>query len=299
MKKTTIGIALLLMCINYSAAQNYESFPLIQARWGQGNGEFGLRMEAEGHCPQSISVDERGNIAILDAVNSRVQLFSALGNWLKNITVSVQGFDVQYVENKIYVLAPYDYCVEELDFVGKTKNQIEIDKKIDLIDVLRVNNNQVWVQTYEQKQYRLDESIPMDRQMQTERTGMSGRSPHLSFQTRWHNERQGEVRIKNEQTNKTQSITINTTDKLGSIIFLDTDKNGFIYLRLEIFGENGESFFEVQKLSPEGDVISNIQIPNDNIVMPYRPLTVDSEGNIYFMQIHHDGFTVLKWRITN
>jgi len=286
-----------LMLGSLAVAEDYEPVTIIQANWGQGYGEFGLSLEAEGNCPQSLSVDDRGNFAILDAVNSRVQLYSSLGNWLKNISISTRAFDVKYVENKIYVLAPYDYLIEEFDHIGKFIKRVEINRKIDLIDGLRLDENQVCVQTYEQKQYRVGGNVSRDMQIQSEQAGFTAGVPELRFQTRWLDQRRGALLIENSQTNKLETITINTTDRLGSIIFLDTDKDEYIYLRLELFGDDGKPGYEIQKLNYNGDLVSQFQIQNNNIVMPYRPVTVDNDGNVYSMEIRTEGFSVVKWRV--
>lgn len=282
---------------NFARAEEYEPVTIIKANWGGESGDFGLAREAEGNCPQSLSVDERGNLAILDAVNNRVQLFSSLGNWLKNIPISTRGFDVKYIEEKIYVLAPYDYVLEEFDHIGKSKRKIEINRRIDLIDGLRVEDNLVCLQTYEQNQYRIDANISKDMQLQTEQAGMTGGTSNFRIQTRWLNQHEGALLSEDKRSGKIETFPVKTTEELGSILFLDTDKFGNIFIRLELFGHDGQSVFEIQKLSKTGEVISTFRIINENIVMPYRPITVDSEGNVYSLEIRADGFSVVKWRV--
>ena len=92
-------------------AGNYKPQTIITAKWGGGNGEFGLRLEAEGNCPQSLALDNKGNLAILDLVNKRVQRYSSDGKWLGKFTITSQAFDVQSMNDRLILLAPYDYLI--------------------------------------------------------------------------------------------------------------------------------------------------------------------------------------------
>jgi len=297
MKFLSCGLILLAMTVSFSSAEEYESVTMIVARWGSGTGEFGLSLEAEGNCPQAISVDARGNLAILDAVNRRVQLYSSLGNWLKNIPVTIQAFDVTYVDDRIFVLDPYHYFIEEFNHIGKPIRKIEINRKIDMIDGLRFDGNQVCIQTYEQKQYCVGSSHSKTVQIQSERVGLSGKIRDIRFQTRWVNKHEGVLLIEDDPSKNSRTIPIHCNEPLGSIIFLDTDKYGHIFLRLELFDEEGQSSFEIRKLNVNGESVATFRIENINRVMPYRPITLDSDGNVYSMQIMDQGFFVVKWRV--
>ncbi|MFZ5516375.1 MAG: hypothetical protein ACOY90_07035 [Candidatus Zhuqueibacterota bacterium] len=297
MKFFSCGLILLVMIVSFAGAEEYEPVTMIVAKWGNGIGEFGLRLEAEGNCPQSISVDARGNLAILDAVNRRIQLYSTLGNWLKSIPVTIQAFDVKYVDDRIFILDPYNYFIEEFNHIGKHLRKVEINQKIDMIDGLRFDGNQVCIQTYEQKQYCVGSSNSKTVQIQSERAGLSGNSRDVRFQTRWLNQHEGALLIEDDQSKNNRTIPIHCDESIGSIIFLDTDKYGHIFIRLELFDQVGKSIFEIHKLNSKGEPVSKFRIQNSNRVMPYRPIALDSEGNVYSMQILDHGFFVVKWRV--
>jgi len=288
-----IFIAMLFFHTN-GFSGDYQSQTIISANWGAANGEFGLTMETEGNCPQSLAVDNDGNLAILDLVNKRVQRYSPDGKWLGKFNFTSQAFDIQFLNERFILLSPYDYIIEQYNQEGTLIESMSINREIGFIDGLRVADNNIFVQTIEQAQYNVSEKS-QSRQLESMMQGLISQIPDLRFQTRWINTCQGHLLIENIKTKKKQTISITTQDQLGSLIFLNTDKHGNVYLRKELFASDGKSYFEVDKLDSNGEVVSTIRIANENIVAPFKPITVDQNGNIYFLEIKSEGFSVIRW----
>jgi len=296
MKKYILLITLLIFLLTLKVyAGEYSPTRLIVARWGEKDGEFGLMLEAEGNCPQSLSVDDAGNLVILDAANKRAQLYAPDGNWIGKFSISSNAFDVKVEVGRIVLLAPYDYLIEHYDREGKLIEQVNINRKIELIDGLRASGNHIFVQTVEQLQYNVDEKSK-SRQIQSVQQGFSAQTPDLRFQTCWVDPHQGSLLIDHQKSGKRQTITITTQDELGSLVFLDTDRNGNIFIRKELFSPEGKSYYEVDKFDNNGSLLATIRIENENIVLPYKPITVDLNGNIYFLEIKSENFSVIRWQ---
>ena len=276
-------------------AGNYQSQTIITATWGTGDDEFGLAREAEGNCPQSLTVESNGNIAILDLVNKRVQRFTPDGKWLGKFSITTQAFDIQSLNERFVLLAPYDYLIEQYTQEGNLIEKININRQIQFIDGLRISGNNIFIQTNEQTQYNMSEKSQI-KQLESLTKGFGSQIPDLKFQTRWIDDHHGQLLIENSNTAKKQAISISSSDELGSIVFLDTDKYGNIYLRKELFAQDRKSYFEVDKLDSAGKVLSTIQINNDNIVAPFKPVTIDQDGNIYFLEIAPEKFSVIRWQ---
>ena len=296
--KKILFVLLILSCIIFcrnSYAGNYQSQEIITATWGRGDGEFGLAREAEGNCPQSLTVESNGNIAILDLVNKRVQRFNPDGKWLGKFSITTQAFDIQSLNERFVLLAPYDYLIEQYSQEGNLIEKIAINRQIQFIDGLRISGNNIFIQTNEQTQYNMSEKS-QSKQLESLTNGFSSKIPDLKFQTRWIDAHHGQLLIENSNTTKNQTITISSSDELGSIVFLDTDKYGNIYLRKELFAPDRKSYFEVDKLNSAGNVLSTIKINNDNIVAPFKPVTIDQDGNIYFLEISSEKFSVIRWQ---
>jgi len=299
--KKGLMILLILLTIVFAIdihAGNYQFQKIISANWGDQDGEFGLIREAEGNCPQSLTVDDEGNLAILDLVNKRVQRYSPDGKWLGKLKFTSQAFDIQFMNDRFILLAPYDYLIEQYDQQGNLIEKVAINRNIGFIDGLRIAENDICVQTIEQVQYHVEEKSQAN-QLESARQGFSGQNPDLRFQTQWVDPHQGFLLIENQKSAKRQTVTINTQDELGSLVFLTTDKYGNIYLRKELFAPDGKSYFEVDKLDNNGKVLSTIRIANENIVAPFKPITVDHNGNIYFLEINQDNFSVIRWQEQN
>ena len=80
---------------SYLYSGDYNSTELINAQWGKSDAEFGLILEAEGNCPQALAISENGELIILDNVNSRVQIFTSNGKWIRNFPVNINAFDIR------------------------------------------------------------------------------------------------------------------------------------------------------------------------------------------------------------
>lgn len=298
MRINSIIFFVILILVTSIHAGDYQSQKIISANWGQQDGEFGLIMEAEGNCPQSLAIDEQGNLAILDAVNKRVQLYNSNGKWIGKFAVSLNAFEIRSEADRFVLLAPYDYLIEQYNHEGNLIEKMKINNKIEFVDGLRIAGNDIFVQTVDQAQFNVTEKS-QSKQLESVTQGLISQIPDLRFQTRWIDTHQGQLLIENNKTGKKQTMTITTQDELGSLVFLETDQYGNIYLRKEIFAPGGKSYFEVDKLDRNGNVLSTIQIANENIVAPFKPITVDQNGDIYFLEIKSEGFSVIRWQEKN
>ncbi len=276
-------------------AGNYRLQKIITADWGQRDGEFGLTLEAEGNCPQSLAIDNDGNLAILDLVNKRVQRYSSDGKWLGKFSFSSPAFDIQSIKDRFMLLAPYDYLIEQYDRKGNLIEKLNINPRIELIDGLRTAGDMIYIQTVDQAQYDVTDKAKSNQILLLSK-GFGTQIPDLKFQTRWIDAHHGHLLIENIKSGAKQTITFDSQDELGSIVFLDTDKSGNIYLRKELFASDGKPYFEVNKLDKNGNDLSAIRIDNENIVAPFKPVTVDRNGNIYFLEISPTSFSVICWQ---
>ncbi|MEO0094765.1 MAG: hypothetical protein ABIL66_02590 [candidate division WOR-3 bacterium] len=69
--------------IDTTKLEKYEKKVIIDAKWGNGPGEFGIIKEACGIAPNCYTIDKNGNIYIVDPVNARVQIFDTDGRYLR------------------------------------------------------------------------------------------------------------------------------------------------------------------------------------------------------------------------
>jgi hypothetical protein len=68
--------------------EEYVPRVIIEGKWGTGPGEFGRQGDFDYDLkPESLAVDSKGNIYILDFVNNRIQKYSSNGKHLKDIPI--------------------------------------------------------------------------------------------------------------------------------------------------------------------------------------------------------------------
>ncbi len=74
--------------------EEYVQKVIIEGKWGTNAGEFGKAEDIMVRddwmskvIPESLAVDSKGNIYILDIVNNRIQKFNNKGRYIKNIKV--------------------------------------------------------------------------------------------------------------------------------------------------------------------------------------------------------------------
>ncbi len=103
-------IVLTLFCSLGILAENIDDLPekyvpkvIIEAKWGYGPGEFGLDLSSAPYtAPGGISVDDNGDIYILDNANGRIQRFDKNGKLLNIFKVSSYGLFFGVKDGIIY-----------------------------------------------------------------------------------------------------------------------------------------------------------------------------------------------------
>jgi hypothetical protein len=68
--------------------EEYVPKVIIEGKWGTGPGEFGRQGDFDYDLkPESLAVDSKGNVYILDYVNNRIQKYSSNGKHLNDIPI--------------------------------------------------------------------------------------------------------------------------------------------------------------------------------------------------------------------
>ncbi|NLH38988.1 MAG: hypothetical protein GX445_02875 [Elusimicrobia bacterium] len=131
-KESTVPITLSETAITEENVPVYEYKPrvIIEGKWGDGPGEFGtwgdiMNSEMIEYQPNSLSVDSKGNIYILDLVNERIQKFDSNGKYLKSI--SVESFSGKRYEAETTVMVDKDN--PEVSVPPDHPRRIDIKKK--------------------------------------------------------------------------------------------------------------------------------------------------------------------------
>lgn len=134
----------------------YKKIILTALDVGSGNKDVGIIMygggeEAHIAGPTSITLDYKGNIYLLDAVNNRIKKFLSNGRFLRNIPIS--EFQLRKLFSRDFPNNGYNYI---LDYVNERKSRLTIKNKLSksvvtsfLIDltmpaqVVKVTNDEI------------------------------------------------------------------------------------------------------------------------------------------------------------
>ena len=300
-----LSVFLILIFVSCSKGGSYSEKVLLQTPWGSAPGQFGLLKEAEGVAPEALTVDAAGNIWVIDLVNSRVQGFRKDGQFIRTIPIQIRAMDIASGPNGLlYLFAPYDYKISVRDTLGRFKKTLFIPSSINLPEGICWGSGQLVVFTSEQKSYvllnksqiktisRLPSLLKINVQPLE---GLKGQFGNNRYRTAWKSDNSGEVWVLNGAGQKKKELAIRPEAKLGAVRYLNSDRKGNFYILEEILPEPGKSVFYIQRFSSDGKTIAKVDIQNKNIADVHKPVTIDANGNIYFIRVFAESFSILKW----
>ena len=300
-----LSVFLILFLVSCSKGGDYSEKVFLQTPWGSAPGQFGLLKEAEGVAPEALTVDADGNIWIIDLVNSRVQGFRKDAQFIRSIPIQIRAMDIASGPNGLlYLFAPYDYKISVLDTLGKLKKTLFIPSSINLPEGIRWESGRLVVLTSEQKSYALlnQSQIKTISQLPSllkisvqPLEGLAGQFGNNRYRTTWRSENSAGIWVLDAAGQKKREISVTPDAALGAVRYLNSDRKGNFYILEEILPEPGKSVFCVQRFSSDGKTIAKIDIPNKNIADVHKPVTIDANGNIYFIRILPESFSILKW----
>jgi hypothetical protein len=143
--------------------EEYVAKVIIDAKWGTNAGEFGKQFknyDEEPYQPESLAVDSKGNIYILDVVNNRIQKFNNRGTYLLKIDIdSFKGVKSKYLTgvpkdpSKPRENITYFYEIIPCKVLGIN---IAIDSEDNLYyycqkNLMKTNEEGIWVKNPEAK----------------------------------------------------------------------------------------------------------------------------------------------------
>jgi len=296
---------LVLSMVSCSKGGNYLKKVVIQAPWGSAPGQFGLLQEAEGVGPEALAVDTDKNVWILDLVNSRVQEFNPAGQFIRALPIALRAMDLTIDEkNQIILLAPYDDQLAIMNNAGTVLRRFVLPSGLDLIEGIRLERNGLALTTSEQKSALLlstteltqIEQVPsLAKRTPTVQQGLSSPYSQHRFVTHWKSAQMGVIEIFDASGKKIKSIPVHSQTELGLIQFLNEDQKRNFYILEELLPAPKRSLFKVLRFSSAGVYVASVEIPNTNCIDVHKPILVDSDGSIYFLNVQTQKFEVIKW----
>lgn len=310
-KRFSLVFFSVVLAISVSYAAGYQSQVLATISWGSGSGEIGLQhgQELETVGPTTFAIDNRGNIYLYDFVNKQIKKYDSSGKWIANLGTDLlcSSFCIDDSGN-LYLLDVDIHLVRVYSAKGELSQEIKIDESIKLIEgyaqkIYIDADKKLMVNQVDQLVYPLAtlsssgliNQTPTD-QVKGIKLGYLGNADTNRYRMNWKNKHQAEIIIASGTINNaTGTISIESDDELGAVLYLGQDTAGSNYTEIERTDANDILHLEVWKYNSARKLVDTIEIPNDYFSTVYKKLELDDAGNIYQVQTKPEGVKVIKY----
>jgi len=299
-------IVLSLLGCGKEDTPKYMDRLIISVAWGAKAGKFGLAIPAEGEIvgPRSFTIDDDGNIHIFDSIKRNIKAFNKEGVFLGSRGRDLPGYAFVVHQGHYYLLdgeTVYQYTLS-----GTLGEAYPIAQNLTLYEGygqwMRVDGDGNLYVRSQGKAYRICEGIGSrntvlseEAQIKSERRGTPNSSGTHWFTMAKESSKRIRLRIHDKRGNLVSEFPIETTDFFGSVIFLDTDEKGIIYLETKRIGKDGVVHLEIRRYQVDGRLVQSVELPNGYYTMVYKKTAIDKKGSLYQMQTAPSGVNIVKW----
>jgi len=298
------------LCVSAFAGMMHAGEPekLISAGWGRGAGKFGIvdmpAVEREG--PVSFTVDEKGFVYILDAVKSDVKIFRSDGSFAGRIQKNIPGYSLAAMKGDLLVLngdSVYRYSIS-----GRLLETYPLSAELELeegygqwIRVDDLGNVYVKGVTATYQVCRLADGritgLSSDEQVRSGRRGTPGRSGDRWYVFKKKSKRHMDLVITDLSGRELGTVPIESRDAIVAAALVGEDARGGIHVELNRITGEDDVRLDVRRYSPQGELMSSIEIIDSSYTTVYKKLEVDREGNVYQLITSQHGVEVVKWNL--
>ncbi|MBU1052897.1 MAG: hypothetical protein KKC46_03575 [Proteobacteria bacterium] len=310
LSKTYCLLALLIIlsllgCDNNGFNEHSEK-PVISVGWGAKAGKFGLAIPDEGEIvgPRTFNIDDNGYIHIFDSIKKNIKVFNGEGIFQKSIGSDLPGYSFVVYRGNYYLLdgeSIYKYTLS-----GIPVETYPIAPEITLYEGygqwMRIDGyGDLYIRS-KGKAYKILKGIGRqntvlsgEEQFKSERGGTPDKSGSFWFTIAKDNIKRFKLCVHAKNGSFINEFPIETEDIFGSVIFLDQDEKGIIYLETKRIGTNGVTHLEIRRYRRNGRLIQSIELPNKYYTTIYKKIIIDKKGDIYQLQTTPSGVKIIKW----
>ncbi|MBA3035484.1 MAG: hypothetical protein FP814_03220 [Desulfobacterium sp.] len=287
---------------------NYREKLAISVEWGAKAGRFGLAIPAEGEIvgPRTFAIDDNGYIHIFDSIKKNIKVFNSKGIFQKSVGKNLPGYSLVVYRKNYYFLDGEN--IYKYNLSGISEETYPIAPALTLYEGyaqwMRIDDYGDLYVKAQGKTYRICKNIGRrnavlseDAQVKSERNGTPNNSGTYWFKLAKKNSKHFNLRIHDKQGNPVNDFPIETADTFGSVIFLDQDENGVIYLETKRIGADGIAHLEIRRYLDNGRLIQSVELPNSYYTIVYKKIVVDKKGALYQLQTAPSGVKIVKWGI--
>ncbi|MCD4738442.1 MAG: hypothetical protein K8R89_04195, partial [Anaerolineae bacterium] len=310
-----LGFAILVLVLASSSWGYADHRPrggnaevVLSLEVGSEPGQVGVKtgaLEVYPIGPKSFAVGDNGIIYILDTVNLRIQGFNIEGELevLIPLSTMVTPADLVVVDtDTFYVLDMGADKVFQVDGRGRISASYEISS--DIMDgisgiTLEKNGDLSTIVDAAVRHTLIANSRYVLRAEQEDRKepGLSTRRSENVYTARNPDWKNGGLQVMREDGQVLLDIPITVKHLLGSVAFLDIDRQGNIYVVIEELLEDFPIAVEktVRKYDPGGHLLGTARVSTERYyAYPQRDVAVDRAGNVYQLVSTEDRVEILR-----
>jgi hypothetical protein len=285
---------------------DYREKLIISVEWGAKAGKFGLAIPAEGEIvgPRTFTIDDDGYIHIFDSIKRNIKVFNGEGVFQGSVGKDLPGYSFVVYKGHYYLLdgeTVYQYTLS-----GIPVETYPIARTLTLYEGygqwMRIDGyGDLYIKS-QGKSYRICEGmgrrntvLSEEAQIRSERRGTPNSSGTRWFTLAKESVKRFRLCIHDKRGNLVTEFPIETTDTFGSVIFLDQDEKGFIYLETKRICGDGIVHLEIRRYRGDGRLIQSVELPNSYYTIVYKKIVVDKKGSLYQLQTVPSGVKIAKW----
>ena len=285
---------------------DYREKLVVSVEWGARSGQFGLAIPAEGEIvgPRTFTIDDEGSIHIFDSIKKNIKVFNREGIFQGSVGKDLPGYAFLTYKGQYYLLD--GETVHQYTSSGTLVEKYPIASTLTLHEGygqwMRMDDNGYLYVKSQGRTYRICDGIGKKStvlsevaQIKSERRGTPNSSGTRWFSLDKESVKRFHLRIHDKLGKLIKGFPIETTDAFGSIIFLDTDEKGFIYLETQTIGEDRAVHLEIRRYKDDGRFVQHVELPNRYYTIAYKKVLVDKKGSLYQLQTAPWGVKIVKW----
>lgn len=271
----------------------------VDILYGSGTEEIGTVDEGLGSSGglTSFTVDEKGNIYVCDPANSRVQVYSAHGEYLFGVPLAKEIVPADISTDTYGFVYIYDEAsgkVLQYEKNGHVRSSAEVPlRTLKNSGPMKMAGNGLFVETCLQVNEcgyallaklspdNLLVSVPGDQGQELKPLYMGAGSQGRSYLIESPNDERKTVRIR-EQDGSTSSIFSFAQRGIKSMKVCGEDTEGDIFVRTQRADFHGDTETEVHRFAPDGKYVSTIRIPEgDYYFRVMKEFELGRDGSLY------------------
>ncbi len=289
--------------------QHGSSRTVVRAAWGEGPGEFGLLTDGEAFGPQSLTVDDRERVYVLDSVNSRVVRFTG---GAPDAEFALPGDDFEDVAVSRDRLAALrrdgDRAVVIIDTLTGESTTIPLAPGVPDVYRLLIHDGDLIVEcpSADGRTYHTIGSVAGEAAPEVEQcppraeSGLplpSGDVLEAALVGR------NDIAIDVTGADKTSKARIRAhSDRaVNAIVDATSDLKGNLYVTWAVdsttTGEGRDGRLVVARYSPNGEPTGRMETGDSYTPEPFRKIAVSEAGEVYQLAPDMDGISVLHWTL--